>query len=142
MTVLKIQQTSIQEYACLPGFLYLEFCDAIKEGDCSRLLRCWRYLFLIFRASHHTHYTIEAFTLLLQEKYLLSPQLALQLKWSRTVNTHGHAGKNIPCDLHMEHLNREAKTALSGLGSNATDHAVQRIGRCIGRMLPIVQNFD
>ena len=57
-------------------------------------------------------------------------------------NTHGHAGKNIPCDLHMDHLNRECKSALSGLGSNVTDHAVQRIGRCIGCTLPILQNFD
>ena len=55
------------------------------------------------------------------------------------MNTHDHAGRNIPCDLHMEHLNRECKFALSGLGANITEHAVQRVGRCI---IPIFQNFD
>ena len=133
---------SVQEYArdvLSLELLYLEFCDAIKEGDGLRLLRCWRYFFLIFRASHRTNYTIEAFTLLVQEKYLLSPRMAQQLIWSRTVNTRRRAGKIIPCDLH---LNRQCKLALSGLGSNITDHAVQRIGRCIGRTLPILQNFD
>ena len=54
------------------GLLYLEFCDAIKEGDGSRLLRCWSYLFLIFRATQCTDYTIEAFILLAQEVYFQS----------------------------------------------------------------------
>ena len=74
--------------------------------------------------------------------FLLSPRMALQLKWNRTVNTHGRPGKNIPCDLYMEHLNRECKTSLAGLGSNINDHSVQRIGRCIGKIIPILQNFD
>ena len=75
---------------------------------------------------------IEAFVLLAQEKFLQSPRIALQLKWSRTINTHGKPGKNIPCDLHMEHLNHEAKNAFIGLGSNITDQSVKRIGQCLG----------
>ncbi len=136
---------NIREYAqdvLTLGLLYLEFCDAIKEGDGSRILRCWRYLLLVYRASHRTNYAIEAFTLLAHEKYILSPRMALQLKWSRTINTHGRPGKNIPCDLHLEHLNRECKTALSGLGSNITDRAVQRIGRCIRTTTSMLENFD
>lgn len=50
--------------------------------------------------------------------------------------------KNVSCDLHMEHLNRECKESLSGLGSNITDHSVERVGKCIGRLIPIVQQFD
>ena len=42
----------------------------------------------------------------------------------------------------MEHLNKECKLALSGLGSNITDQSVQRVGRCIGQTVPILQHFD
>ena len=56
-------------YRNMPEMLFhwVYFSDAIKEGDGSRLL-------------HHINYTIEAFTLLAQERFLLSPRLALQLK--------------------------------------------------------------
>ncbi len=135
----------VQEYASETlslGLLYLEFVDAIKEGDGERILRCWRYFLLLFRAYRRTNYAVEAFTLLAQEKFLFSPRQALQLKWSRTINTHGRPGKNIPCDLHMEHLNKECKGALSGLGSNTTDQSVKRIGKCIGKTVDMLKNFD
>ena len=115
---------SVYEYAretLSLGLLYAEFSDAIREGDGNRIIRCWKYFLLIFKAARRKNYAIEAFTLLAQEKFLLSPRQSLQLKWSRTINTHGLPGKNIPCDLYMEHLNRESKSALSGLGSNITD---------------------
>lgn len=51
----------------------------------------------------------------------------MQLKWSRMVNVHGRPGKNIAADLHMEHLNRECKSSLSGLGANITDHSVLNV---------------
>ncbi len=50
----------------------------------------------------------------------------MQLTWNRTVNIHGRPGKNVPCDLHMEYLNREANISNAGLGSNITDEAVKR----------------
>ena len=109
------------------GLLYLEFTDAIREGDGSRVLRCWQYFLLVFKATNHPNYAIEAFTLLVQEKFILSPWMALQLKWNWTVNTHGRPGKNIPGDLHLEDLNRECKNALSGLGSNITDKSAKRV---------------
>lgn len=59
---------------------------------------------------------VEAFILLAQGKFLFSPHMALQLLWSRTINTQGRPGKNIPAELHMKHLNRECKNCLSGLG--------------------------
>lgn len=66
----------------------------------------------------------------------------MQLKWNRTINVHGRAGKNVACDLHMEHLNREAKNSLLGLGSNITDNAVTRVGKCVGHTVEIVKKFD
>ena len=40
------------------------------------------------------------------------------------------------------HLNREVKTALHRLGSNITDDAIQHIGKCVQRIVHILQNFD
>ena len=97
------------------GLLLMEFNDAIWEGDGTRILCWWRYFLLLFKASAHTNYSVEAFMLLAQYEYMLSPRMAMQLKWSRTVNVHGHWGKNVAGDLHMEHLNHECKDAFNGL---------------------------
>ena len=78
----------IQEYAkelFTLGLFYLELQDGIREGNELRVLRCWKYLFLFFRATSHVNYTIEAFTLSSQYYYLLPPRLSEQLIWSRFV---------------------------------------------------------
>ena len=75
-----------------------------------------------------TKYALEAFNLLAQEKFLFILRLAKQLRWSYTMNTSGLPGKNMPCDLHMEHFNRQYKIiSLCGLGSHISDQSVQRI---------------
>ena len=33
------------------GCFYIEYCDAIREGDGDRLLRCWKYMLPAFRSS-------------------------------------------------------------------------------------------
>ena len=119
------------------GLLYLEFVDAIRNSDGSRILRCWKFFLLYFKSSNRVSYSIEAFTLLAQEKYLFSPRMSMQLKWSRTVNVHGRRGKNISCDLHMEHLNRKCKDAMRGLGANLNNASIERIGKCIGKTVVI-----
>ena len=124
------------------GLLLKEFNDAIHEGDGTRIFRCWKYFLLIYRATQRKNYAIEAFTLLAQYHYLFSPRMAQQLMWSRTVNIHGQAGKNISCDIHMEQLNRLCKSSLGCLGSNITDQAVDRIGKCIGELVKVNANFD
>ena len=124
------------------GLFYLEYSDAIREGDGLRVLRCWRYLFLLFKASNRTNYTIEAFNFLAQHAFLLPPRLADQLLWSRFINTHGVPGKNIPCDLHMEHLNRVLKTAIQHLGANKTEKAVVRVGKCIAPLSDTLSQYD
>ena len=124
------------------GLLLLEFNDSVSEGDGNRILRCWRYFLPLFKASDRTNYSVEAFTLLAQEKLLLSPRMVMQLKWSGTINIHGRPGKNIPADLHMEHLNRECKDAISGLGANITDHSIQCVGKCLGRVQSTLLQFD
>ena len=124
------------------GLFYLEYADAVREGDGFRVLRCWRYLFLLFRCSGRKNYTIEAFRMLYNYHFVLSPRQAHQLIWSRFVNTSGLQGRNVACDLHMEHLNRTCKDAMSGLGANKTPKAITRIGKCIGVLKSVLESYD
>ena len=62
--------------------------------------------------------------------------------WSRFINVHGRPERNIPLDVHMEHLNRLAKDAIKNLGSNKTVGAVARVGRCIGTLSHVLDQFD
>ena len=124
------------------GLFYHEFADAIREGDGNRVLRCWKYMLPIFSASGSRNYACEAANLLIQHSYTLPPRLAQQLLWSRFVNVYGRPGRNVPVDMHMEHLNKIAKGAISFLGSNKSEKAIARIGQSIGTLSPVLDNFD
>ena len=41
---------------------FLQFKDTTGHGDGDRILPCWKFLFLFFRASGHTNYALEALT--------------------------------------------------------------------------------
>ena len=124
------------------GCFYLEFADAIKEGDGGRILRCWRYLLPIFWNSGRTNYANEVLKMLYQHDYLLSPALKKQLLWGRCINVHGRKGKNIPGDLHMEHLNCVIKDCTRGIRSNQNEKAVVRVSHALGTLVPVMKNFD
>jgi L1 cell adhesion molecule like protein len=66
----------------------------------------------------------------------------MQLMWSRIVNIHGQQGKNIPHDLHMEHLNRECKGSIADLGANIIDNAIKRVGKSLHSSSKIVKPFN
>ena len=102
---------------------------------------CQKFIFLLFCASERTSYASEAFRMLYSHAFL-SPRQAKQLLWSRCINTAGRPGKNVPMDIHMEHLNRACKDAICGLGANKTPKAIQRIGKCIGILKAVTDNFD
>ena len=124
------------------GCFYLEFRDAIKEGDGLRVLRCYRYMLPMFISSGRKNYAIETLNLLLQYDFLLSPQLAEELIWGRFINTHGQAGKNIPNDLHCEHLNRLCKGCITDLQANKTEESISRVARALGTIHPVLNRFD
>ena len=42
----------------------------------------------------------------------------------------------------MEHLNKIAKGAIGQLGSNKSTKAIERIGRAMGTLSPVLENFD
>ncbi len=132
-------------YSCdiiTQGLLFMEFTDAIREGDGHRVLRCYKFLMLLFKVTGRKNYAIDSFILLAQYYIIFTPRMAEELKWSRFVNTHGRPGKNVSADLHMEYLNKEVKTAIAGLGSNITDNSIQRIGKCIGELVKVTANYD
>ena len=139
------EKDRVLEYACdvlTLGLLYMEFVDAVRGGDGERILLCWRYFLLLFKATGRKNYSIEASTLLMQYNFLFTERMRMQLLWSRTVNVHGRPGKNVSCDLYMEHLNREYKGSIAGLGANITDGAIQRVGRSLHSTTKIIESFD
>ena len=124
------------------GCFMLEFKDAIKEGDGNRILRCWHYLLPIFHNSGRTNYCNEAFIMLCQYHYDLPALQAAQLIWSCCINTHGVRGRNIPFDLHLEHLNRLCKESIKGLQANKTKEAIVHCGKVLGTLDPLLAQFD
>ena len=124
------------------GFFYLEFSDAIREGDGQRVLRCWRYLLTIFKNSGQKNYSLEAVNLLNQYQFVLPPIDAQKLIWNRLVNVHGIPGKNIPGDLCLEHLNRLCKQAVNDRGSNQSKEVIMFVGKVLGVLKPVLEQFD
>ena len=102
---------------CLYGSLALEFVDAWEEGDGDRILRCWKIFLLHFYENGRTKYSWEALRLQLQV-ISLPPTLSTQIKWNRFVNAHGGLGRNIPCDLYNEHVNKLFKEIITNMGAN------------------------
>ena len=61
------------------GCYYLEYSDGIREGDESRVLRCWKYLLPLFHNAQRNNYAIESLTFFFQNDFLLSPCQAVEL---------------------------------------------------------------
>ena len=78
----KIHKDKVYNYSmhllCLGSF-YLEYVDAIKEGDGQRVLRCWKYLLPIFRSSGLPNYSFEVMNMLCQCKFKLTPRQSAEL---------------------------------------------------------------
>ena len=82
----------IKGYACevlTLGLFLMEFIDGVREGDGNRIIRCRKLFLLLFKANNRKNYAIEALNLLIQLNFTLSPRMAAQLKWNRTVISQG-----------------------------------------------------
>ena len=125
------------------GLLFLNYRDAIQEGDGDRIMLCWKYFLPLFKVTNRRNYAIEAFQTLANKK-LLPPRLSHQLVWSRCVNTHTDKkpGNNIPSDQYMEHVIRNLKEYIHHLHANKTDTAISKASQCIGPVNDILTNFD
>ena len=58
------------------------------------------------------------------------------------MNTHSAPGRNIPADLHQEHLNRLCKESVRGLRANKTEKAIIHVGKILGTLAPLLDNYD
>ena len=123
------------------GLFWYAYRDAIREGDGDRIVRYWKFLTPIFRQEHHYNYANEGFNFLAQIN-LLSPRQVCEIKWNRTINTTGRKGKNIPVDLHLEHLNRRLKIMMRNLGSNITPATVSRSAKTLGIIEQVCSQFS
>ncbi len=142
----QIPQTNdaVFDYArvfCHFGSLALEFTNSWEEGDGGRTTRCWGPFMLHFRASTCTKYAWEALRLRFQ-LVMLPPALSHHLKWERFVNTHGGPGRNIPCDLFNEHMNKLFKEILASMGANLTERSIQRAARSVSTLSRVRAVFD
>ena len=124
------------------GLLFLEFCDAIREGDGERILRCWKAMLIYFHSANHSNYAKEAIVLQAMVNAAATPRVAAQMTWSCVVNTTGGLGRNIPVDLENEHLNRIVKTAIANVGANVSTSTILQCGKSLKALISILQNFD
>lgn len=97
---------------------------------------------LHFRDEHRTKYALEAFTLIAQVEALLPPKQAYELLWNRTCNSQGGLGRNVPLDLHNEHLNRVFKDDLNTFRAQITESSVKRSAQALGPMMKFLENVD
>ena len=127
---------------CHYGSLVQEFRDAWAEGDGGRIVRCWKLFMPHFKASGSHKYCLEALRLQFQVNVVLSPNLAHQVMWNCFVNVKCGKGKNIPCDLYNEHVNKLIKIIISNMGPNLTESSLQRAARSVSTLNAICQLFD
>ena len=62
--------------------------------------------------------------------------------WTCFVNVRGLPGHNILGDLHQQHLNRLCKDVIHNPGVNKTEKAIVRIGKAMGTISPVLDQFD
>ena len=96
----------------------------------------------ILQKFKHHKYAIEAFRLLTLSSNISTPLVQNQLIWSRTINSQGGAGRNIPIDLQNEHLNRSLKDAILGMGANVSTDTIVNISKSIQTLNSVAENFD
>lgn len=80
----------------------------------------------LFIVDKRRKYALEALRLQMQVSAVLSPHLAMHIKWDRFINTRGGMGRNIPCDMFNEHINKLLKHVIASMGGNLTDEALRR----------------
>jgi hypothetical protein len=63
-------------------------------------------------------------------------------KWKTFSLRNGIQLPSESCDLHLEHLNRICKNAISDLGVNKTETAIARVGKTLGTLSPTLEQYD
>ena len=126
------------------GLLFLNFLDAVKEGDGKRLMKQYQYMMLYCRADGQgsPKYALECLYQSFLVEALLSPRDCERFIWNRSVNTYGGTGNNMAHDLEVEHSNRFVKTSIMNLGPNVSEKSVTRICQSEKAVRSILSNVD
>jgi len=124
------------------GLLWHGFNDAIKEGDGNRIFNYYKFFLLVYKAGKCHNYCKEIINLFLQYHFLFTERQAQQLKWCRVVNTQGKPGKNVSCDLHIEHLNNRLKGMINNIHAKNPDNAIDRVAKSIGTVHQVCEIFE
>lgn len=137
----------IYNYNCAfleDGLFFLNFLDAVSEGDGLRIMRQYKYLLMSFRADgqQSSKYALECLYQSFLVNSLLCRRDAERFVWNTSVNTFGGKGNNIALDLDMEHSNRFVKQAIRNLGPNITGMAVSRICNAESGIRKMVNKLD
>ena len=138
-------QDKVHQYALQVlnlGLLWHAFNDSTKEGDGNRILTYYKFFLLAYKAGKCHNYCKEVINLLLQYNFLFTERQAQQLKWCRVVNTSGKPGKNIPCDLQKEHLNRHLKSMIQNIHTKNPEKAIDWIAKSIGTVDYVCRIFE
>ena len=139
------KEDHVFNYACVRlslGMFLRNFNDAVQEGDGERIIRCWKFLLLIYKSLNHHKYALASLHLIAKVNATLTPQKAHSLVWNRTVNNRGGAGKNISLDLRMEHIVHLHKEMLSNLGVNLTPEAALRCSKAVRPVEELLRTVD
>ena len=96
----------------------------------------------LFASSARKNYSVEALNMLCQYHHKLTHRQAQELIWSRFINSHSAPGRNIPVDLHQDHLNHVCKDSIRGLQFNKVETAIIRIRKALGTISPVQDQFD
>lgn len=101
-----------------------------------------KVILLYFSYGKRSKYVLEAIHLQAALNSCVSPCLRAELLWCRVTNTCGGAGRNIPSDLFMEHLNMTLKDYLKGLGANISDSTIVQTGKSLCGLMELTTYFD
>ncbi|KAL3854926.1 hypothetical protein ACJMK2_014161 [Sinanodonta woodiana] len=116
--------------------------DAVKENDGPRMIRYWKFDLFEFYEKNHPKYLIYGLRLIANIAGATSERLKHALIWERTVNLKGGKIKNIPKDLHCEHLNREYTESSRNAGGQLTTDTINRHSQMLGVGKAIYHLFD
>lgn len=136
----KVQRYALQVLNL--SLLWHGFNDALKEGDGNRIFTYYKCFLLVFKARKCHNYCKEVINLLLQYNFLFTERQAQQLKWCRVVNMQGKPGRNVPCDLHIEHLNRRLKGMIRNIHSKCPEKTIDRVAKSIGTINQVCEILE
>jgi hypothetical protein len=84
---------------------FYEYCQAIRTGDVGRMWLVYSFWTFMFRGAGCTNYSNELLEMKALYDFEIPPELRELLEHAWLVNRWGIAGRSIPIDLWLEHVN-------------------------------------